>query len=181
MQNQDFHYLADAEKRSPSLFARNLRFLRKLKGISQQTLADALKLKRNQIASFESGVVEPKPEVFLAVARYFNIDADGLLTQDLSDHPSRQFPHNPAALGSPALVQALAGLVDATADLQKIYEGFVEFHDLRKSYRRIEQPDARSLSNDFENLLEIAQSTLEIHWTLIQTLQESENHQAKTP
>ncbi len=179
MQNQDFHHLADAEKRSPSLFARNLQFLRKLKGISQQALADILELKRNHIASFESGMVEPKAEVFLALARHFGIDAASLLTEDLSDHPSRQIPQTPADSGDPALSQTLADLVDATVDLQKIYDGFVEFHDLRKSYRRLEAPDARSLSNDFENLLEITSSTLEIHWALIHTLQKDEKKQAE--
>ena len=175
MQEPNFNKLATEEKRSPSLFARNLRFLRKLKGFSQQQLADALQLNRHHIASYESGVVEPKVDTLLALARFFDLAPVPLLREDLSKHASRQFPSASTDSDEPRLWEGLRTLVDATSDVQKIYDGFVEFHALRKSYGQFEASDAKSLSNDFENLLEIVENMLEVNWAFIQKSQGDPN------
>lgn len=172
MQEPDFHKLANEEKRSPSLLARNLRFLRKLKGLSQQQLADELQLNRHHIASYESGVVEPKIDTLLALARFFDLAPVPLLREDLSKHASRQLPSASNEADDPLLWEVLRPLVDATSDVQKVYDGFVEFHALRKSYGQLEASDAQSLSNDFENLLEIVENMLEVNWAFIQKLQD---------
>jgi len=173
MQKENLHIVAAKKKRSSNLFARNLRFIRKLRGISQQILAESVGLKRNQIASYESGMAEPKPEACLALARYFDISPVSLFLEDLSEHPARQLQKKPAAMALPELSDTLDDLVRITTDLQKIYDGFVEFHTLRKSYYLADQPDTQSFSNDFENLLEIAHSTLHVHWAFIQSLQQA--------
>ena len=62
----------------------NLRYLRKSRNLSQRELAENLGLKRNNVASYEAGIVEPRALTFVRIARYFRISPLALLTEDLA-------------------------------------------------------------------------------------------------
>jgi transcriptional regulator with XRE-family HTH domain len=66
--------------------SKNLRYLReRAEGkLSQQKLAEEISATRNNIASYEEGRAEPKLSMLQAIAEYFNVTIDQLLSLDLS-------------------------------------------------------------------------------------------------
>jgi transcriptional regulator with XRE-family HTH domain len=84
--DEGFTYLFDvALAKTP--FSRNLKSLRRARGLSQQKLAQEVGLKRSNIASYETGTVEPNAANFLRIAYFFDADPALLLELELSDHP----------------------------------------------------------------------------------------------
>jgi len=65
-------------------FAKNIKFLRKRKGRTQDEVASALGLKRSTLSGYENNVAEPGIEVLIAFSKYFEIAVDTLLKMDLS-------------------------------------------------------------------------------------------------
>lgn len=66
-----------------SVLGKNLKTLRKLKGITQQQLANAIEVKRSLIGSYEEGRAEPNIEKLKGFAQYFGISVDTLISPDL--------------------------------------------------------------------------------------------------
>ena len=154
MQESNFSKSTEASS-SANYFSRNLRFLRKQKGLSQQKLAEQLGLNRNNIASYEAGVVEPRPERFLEIARYFDTTPRQFLTEDLSETPAAQPAEKPPETAEEIYGPADAALICRMAELKKMLEGFQAFHELKKQHYDFSHPDVQSLSNDLENLMEM--------------------------
>jgi len=67
-----------------TLFGQNIKLLRKRRGRTQDDIAFALNMKRSTLSGYENGVAEPGIEALLALARYYKISVDTLLTVDLS-------------------------------------------------------------------------------------------------
>lgn len=65
------------------MIAKNLKFLRKHKGTSQQQISDALGLKRSTYAGYESGKVEPDIAMLSTLSDYFKVSVDVLIRADL--------------------------------------------------------------------------------------------------
>lgn len=65
-------------------FAKNIKFLRKRRGSTQDDVASALGLKRSTLSGYENNVAEPGIEVLIAFSKYFEIAVDTLLKMDLS-------------------------------------------------------------------------------------------------
>lgn len=63
---------------------KNIKFLRKQKGYTQQQFADFLKIKRSALGAYEEGRAKPNLEVQKAIAKEFGISLDQLLTKNLS-------------------------------------------------------------------------------------------------
>lgn len=60
-------------------FAQVLRLLRVEKGLSQQELANALKISKSSVNMYERGERQPNFETLELIADYFNVDIDYLL------------------------------------------------------------------------------------------------------
>lgn len=156
----------------------NIRFLRQLHGLSQQQLADILEIKRNNIASFESGLVEPRAEIFLNIACHFSVAPVDLLTRDLSKHPLAYLPA-PSAEGSPKAsvqIEWLDKLIRKTTEGQNILDGFREFYKLKYTRYPASDPETRSLRHDLDNLLDILEKSLENNWDLIHHVQKGKKN-----
>ncbi|MFD2521619.1 XRE family transcriptional regulator [Emticicia soli] len=67
-----------------TLLAFNIAHLRKLKELSQGTLAETLKVPRTTLGSWEEGKSSPTNEALVAIARFFDVSVDTLLTIDLT-------------------------------------------------------------------------------------------------
>ncbi|HCC72106.1 MAG TPA: DNA-binding protein [Bacteroidales bacterium] len=65
-------------------FAKNIKFLRKRKGRTQDDVASVLGLKRSTLSGYENNVAEPGIEVLIAFSKYYEIAVDTLLKMDLS-------------------------------------------------------------------------------------------------
>lgn len=66
----------------------NLKYLRAKHKLTQTHLADALGLNRPVIGSYEEGRAEPKAEVLIQMSKYFGVETEALIDQDLSKKSS---------------------------------------------------------------------------------------------
>ncbi|HLG04284.1 MAG TPA: LexA family transcriptional regulator [Bacteroidia bacterium] len=64
--------------------ARNIAHLRKLRKLSQEELAEALKIKKSRLGSYEETRSEPPLELLIRFSEYFNLPVDILLKKDLT-------------------------------------------------------------------------------------------------
>ncbi|WP_108866550.1 helix-turn-helix domain-containing protein [Aquimarina aquimarini] len=67
-----------------SFFGKNIKKIRSVKGLSQQSFAELFDLKRGTLGAYEEGRSEPKIETLIKVANYFSIAIDDLLTSELT-------------------------------------------------------------------------------------------------
>lgn len=61
----------------------NIRYLRQWKGLSQEQLADALKITRARIGAYEEGRNEPPLDLLISLSEYFHVAIDALVRGDL--------------------------------------------------------------------------------------------------
>jgi transcriptional regulator with XRE-family HTH domain len=70
---------------SQSFAGQNLKYLRKLKGFTQEEFAMKLQIKRSLLGAYEEERAEPRIDVLELVSDHFKISLDELLRKDLSD------------------------------------------------------------------------------------------------
>jgi transcriptional regulator with XRE-family HTH domain len=63
--------------------ANNIRFLRQLRGLSQEEMADELDITRSRIGGYEEGRNEPPIDLLIKLSEYFHIAIDALIKGDL--------------------------------------------------------------------------------------------------
>lgn len=68
-----------------SIVCRNLKYLRKQKGWTQQEFADKLGIKRSLLGAYEEERAEPRTEVLEMVSDMFRVSIDDMLRRDLGD------------------------------------------------------------------------------------------------
>lgn len=61
------------------MLASKLKELRKLKGVSQEKLAEALNTSRSNISKYENGQLEPNIETLRKLCTFYEVSADYLL------------------------------------------------------------------------------------------------------
>lgn len=67
-----------------SLFGKNIRKIRSVKSLSQQSFAEIFDLKRGTLGAYEEGRSEPKIETIIKIANYFSIPIGDILTKELT-------------------------------------------------------------------------------------------------
>ena len=65
------------------MLSQNLKYLRRKNHISQQILADAIRMSRTSIGDYERGRTEPDISTLIGIADYFRVSLDDLLRKDL--------------------------------------------------------------------------------------------------
>ncbi|MFH4965439.1 LexA family transcriptional regulator [Gaetbulibacter sp. M235] len=73
------------------IISKNIRHLRQLKGLTQETLADDLKVTRSRISSYEEGRSAPTIELLIKLSDYFKIPVDILIKNDLTKSKESSF------------------------------------------------------------------------------------------
>jgi transcriptional regulator with XRE-family HTH domain len=68
--------------------SKNLRILRKRKGLSQTQLAEKANITRSRLAAYESKNVEPRMEILIFMANFFEVSLDDLIISDLESQKS---------------------------------------------------------------------------------------------
>ncbi len=68
-----------------SVAGKNLKYLRKLRGLTQEEFANKLKIKRSLLGAYEEERAEPRIDVLEVVSEQFKLTLDELLLKDLSD------------------------------------------------------------------------------------------------
>lgn len=70
-----------------SLYSDNIKYLRIKKNVSQQVVANVVRIPRSRYAKYEDGVNFPPPEILLALSRYYLVSIDILLSIDVRKIP----------------------------------------------------------------------------------------------
>ncbi|PKQ44195.1 XRE family transcriptional regulator [Confluentibacter flavum] len=73
------------------MISKNLRHLRHLKGLTQETLADDLQVTRSRISSYEEERSAPTIEMLIKISDYFKLPIDILLRNDLTKATDSSF------------------------------------------------------------------------------------------
>ncbi|TAE32880.1 MAG: helix-turn-helix domain-containing protein [Cytophagales bacterium] len=66
-----------------SLVSENIRYLRKLNGLTQEQFARRLGIKRSLVGAYEEARANPNPNNMIAIAKSFNVSVENLQRQDL--------------------------------------------------------------------------------------------------
>ncbi len=159
----------------PTSFGKNLKYLRRLRGISQTELASQLALKRNNIASYESSIVEPNVSNFLKICTYFAVSPSTMLSVNLAEQPIISGPENSE---SEYLQSKVDDFTKQTNEMTKIYEGYSALKELKKEEANSE---SNILEKTLDDLLDLLKNLIKNNWSLIQSLipqknQSDENH-----
>jgi transcriptional regulator with XRE-family HTH domain len=67
-----------------SIFGKNIRKIRSVRGLTQSQLAEMLQVNRGMISSYEEGRAEPKIETILKTAEVFHLSTDMLLKSNVT-------------------------------------------------------------------------------------------------
>jgi transcriptional regulator with XRE-family HTH domain len=107
----------------------NLKYLRKLRGWTQEEFAQKLRIKRSLLGAYEEERAEPRIDVLETVCDIFKLTLDDILRKDLSDTKSNYLARRRAiklASGRPDIpfvpVKAAAGYLAGYADPEFIDE-----------------------------------------------------------
>lgn len=112
-----------------SVANQNLKYLRKLRGWTQQEFADKLRIKRSLLGAYEEERAEPRIDVLESVCDIFKLTLDEILRKDLNDNKGNYLAKRRAmklAGGRPDIpfvpVKAAAGYLNGYADPDYIDE-----------------------------------------------------------
>ena len=112
-----------------SVANQNLKYLRKLRGWTQQEFADKLRIKRSLIGAYEEERAKPHLDVLENICDIFKLTMDDILRKDLSDNKGNYLAKRRAmklAGGRPDIpfvpMKAAAGYLNGYADPEYIDE-----------------------------------------------------------
>ncbi len=112
-----------------SVANQNLKYLRKLRGWTQEEFAQKLRIKRSLLGAYEEERAEPRIDVLEVVCDIFKLTLDEILRKDLSDNKGNYLAKRRAlklATGRPDIpfvpVKAAAGYLAGYADPEFIDE-----------------------------------------------------------
>ncbi|HET8859832.1 helix-turn-helix transcriptional regulator [Marivirga sp.] len=171
----------------------NIKYLRTEKGLSQTAMAEAVGLKRGNIASYEKELAQPSIENLVKIADYFGIDIHQIVNDDLQysskrniqeSNPFKIFEEKFPIKGLKDRVNALKGsqnsddkvkrLKNQNKDIHKMVDGFRAFHKMRMNSNQNPEDLNKKLSADYENLLDILHTVLKSNTDLIKII--DKNH-----
>ncbi|NND79164.1 MAG: helix-turn-helix transcriptional regulator, partial [Maribacter sp.] len=151
-------------------FAKNLKYLRKERNISQTALAIALKISRSKVASYESRGVEPQLQLLISIAQFFDISLEDLIGKDIqtkvnlegkkaiqpftSELPS-QTTEKPDGINLNTLqTNNLDNFLKESATIVKMLEGFKVFYKIKAESKSLEEltPEVRKAHHDIQNM-----------------------------
>lgn len=169
-----------------SIISSNIKFLRNRKGISQTALAEAVDLKRGNIASYEKELAQPNIENIVKLADYFKVDINQLVKTDLTkgnpldSKPSGNFTGEKIFQGIKERVVAFKATGDQhekilhlktqNEDIYKMVAGFRAYHHHRMKSTDHHSETVRKIASDYENIIDLLETVLNSNKELIKLL-----------
>ncbi|WP_235296135.1 helix-turn-helix domain-containing protein [Portibacter marinus] len=151
----------------PTNFGANLKFLRRLNGISQGGFAERIGISRNSIASYENGMVEPNAENFLKICEYFGEKPLSMMVEDLSVRSNGQSKNKPNNLKK-YVFESFSEFLSQTNEITKVFEGYSAFYEMRKT--NSDSEDHKELYMILDDLFVLLKSLIKENWNLIQNV-----------
>jgi len=145
--------------------------LRRFNGVSQNSLAIALGVNRNNIASYESGSVEPNAQLFLRTCDYFQTTPQEMLETIMSENPvesTNLVIENLDKENEHVVMEHLDQFISQTNEMTKMFEGYSTLIELRKSV--YDDVISKELYSTFTDLLELLESLIKLNWDVIHTI-----------
>lgn len=154
----------------PTHFGKNLKFLRRMNGLSQSELARFIGMSRNNVASYESGVVEPNTTKFLVACEFFKIDPKDMLDLSLAENPIEISiaEESKEKIVDKYLLEHMDQFVIQTNEMTKVFEGYKAFIEMKKETDSFNEN--KDLYAILEDILSLLQSLIESNWKLIQSV-----------
>jgi transcriptional regulator with XRE-family HTH domain len=150
---------------------RNIRFLRKAMGWSQEELAARVGLNRGNIASYENGTAEPKIGNLLKMSLLFGTSIHDLAHKDLEQEPIPGNTSLPPPLPLAFDPGALPGYASRAQELQDVMNGLRTCCKFKlKNIEEASVNDLQIVAMHFEELFNAAQSLMQEHLALLQLL-----------
>lgn len=151
---------------------RNIRFLRRTLGLSQEELAARIGLNRGNIASYENGTAEPKINNLLKMAVVFGVPIHDLTHKDLSREPVQTITFPTSFPTLPHLdPHVLSHYEQRAQELQAVMKGLHTCcHFKLKNLDEASLKDLQIVAMHFEELFNAAQSLMQEHLSLLETL-----------
>lgn len=115
-------------------FSKNLRYLRKIKNLSQSKLAEELHINRNKIASYENKIAEPKLSLIPKIAKYFHISIENLLYKNLENHPQLSQKDSLAEHISQEDLELLEEFIRTHYKAESVYKGLAAMHEFDPNF-----------------------------------------------
>lgn len=134
-------------------------------------MAEAVGLNRSNIASYESGMVEPSTTNFVKICQYLETDPTVILTQDLSMTMTQVEEHAKDGLTPDRLMlqDKLADFIHMTNDMTKVLEGYRTLWDLRELSD--DNAESRQLRSSLDDILHILSTLISNNWALVRSIQ----------
>ncbi len=156
----------------------NLRALRKRMKLSQEELADRLGLNRGNIASYESGMAEPKICNLVKFAQLFNISIFDLTHSNLEVENSYQ-QATQRHLNEPGF-PAIGEYINEAKEFESAVKGLECIFKMKVRNTGELSEDAIFFKNQFEQLCSVSAQLLKAHFELIATIKSKcPDHKAK--
>lgn len=168
--------------------SKNIRYLRKSRKWSQETLAKQLGVKRSSIAAYESKNVRPRLDFIVNLSRLFELNMADLIEKDL-EAVGKADPEQVAeptkkigkTIGLNLDVQdreSVKKFVDRSLRIRKMLEGFKVFYKFKLENFDHLSEDARRLTADIENFLLLMEHLMVHNEAVIKAI--SEQNKADT-
>ena len=162
-----------------STLSNNIKFLRKVKGLSQEALAERLNIKRSNIAAYESKNVEPRLRIILEMARIFDIDVSTLIETELSQDTEYKSFHQKSAAAPTVDLKLditeniqIETFVEKSEKIRKVLEGFKAFYNFRKNGMVVDSPEKEKIIFDIDNFIQLMEHLLSYNENVITTFLE---------
>ncbi|MBK6266864.1 helix-turn-helix transcriptional regulator [Marivirga sp. S37H4] len=171
-----------------SVISSNIKYLRNKKGISQTALAEAVNLKRGNIASYEKELAQPSIENLMKLSDYFKVDITQFIKQDLSKEDATDNTHSEGVIiqerhlfqGLKDRVTALKGsshhdpriqnLRKQNDEIFKMVHGFKAYHKHRMQSIDPNNESIKKIASDYDNIIDLLETVLNSNKDLIKLL-----------
>ena len=74
-----------------TLVSKNIKFLRKKNGYTQEQFSEKIGIKRSLLGAYEEGRADPRLNNLLNIAREFEVSVDALIGKNIEDAPDQEF------------------------------------------------------------------------------------------
>lgn len=153
----------------PTYFGTNLKFLRRINGQSQKALAEHLGISRNNIASYESGVVEPNAKTFIKTCDYFLIKPHKMMSTVLEDagvDNAIGLDYDNLNTVDKFINDQLEAFVSQTNEITKVLEGYEALEKIKLGQEN--SNTSIELTTSYRDLIELLKTLIHTNWDFIQ-------------
>ncbi|MBT8231710.1 MAG: helix-turn-helix transcriptional regulator [Saprospiraceae bacterium] len=161
-----------------TLLSKNIKFLRKRKGLNQEQLASALNIKRSNIAAYEAKNVEPRLRIILEMAKLFDVDLQTFLLQEITNEMPIKSLDSFKSESSSGVIDttlnknvSLKEFVEKSMKIKKILDGLKSFYQFRKDRIIEKTPEQENVLADIENFIMLMEHLLSHNENLVKSLE----------